>query len=174
MINLKNGDIFFVIHRDNTISKLIAWFMNFKYSHTGLIFEVTDKTLYTLETSDYEVTHQEFSQYINDPNVSFEIWRPKDLNDSEIQKILDSANQVRGKTYGFLQLISLALKDLFKRIRINIPNFIKAGVICCDVVIYGYMNSSIKELQIDPQSIDTKDLYDLMIKSGRFEKIVER
>lgn len=175
-MNLKSGDIFFVMHHDNRLSRLFAWFMKSRWSHTGLIFDVTDdaRRVYTLETSDFEVTHQEFYDYLKDPNVSLEVWRFTNLNDDEVGEILDAANSVRGRVYGYLQLLSLAVRDIGKRFHINIPNFLKIGVICCDVILYGYGKSKIKELNIDPRSIETEDLYKIISSNANALKIMEK
>jgi len=173
-MNFKPGDIFFVMHNGSKLSRLMAWFMQSKWSHSGLIYEPTDRTIYTLETSDYEVTHQDFNTYINDSTVNLEVWSPVSLSDSDRLAVTSAAVLVEGDVYGYLQLLSLGLKDSLKRLGIKISNLLQIGVICCDVVIYGYAASNMQELHIDPRSIDTQDLYEIVINSGKFIKVFEK
>lgn len=173
-MNLKPADIFFVIHKDNWISRMLAWFMESKWSHTGLVYEVTPNTIFTLETSDFEVTHQQLSDYLKDANVYIEIWSPVDLSDDERLAVVMEAAKQRKQIYGYLQLLSLGLRRVCMRVGIKIQNFFRQGVICCDVVLYGYQTSNILELHLDPESIDTQELYEKVTKSGKFTLVLAR
>lgn len=163
MEKFKPGDIFFINHHDNPLSKVIAWFMKSSFSHSGLILEQTSKRTYTLETSDYEVTQSLFEDYIDDPYVSIEVYRKEDLSDEEREDIMERALAVDNAGYGYLQLLSFAVKRLLKRVNISIPNIIRQGLVCCHVVLYGYQGSGIKELdKVDPENWDTQELYDFV------------
>src|SRR5574339_318080 len=104
-MELKPGDIGFVIHKDNWISKTIAWFMGSKWSHTAIILHPTDKRTYTIETSDFQVSIQIFEDYLKDTNIKMEIWSPS-LTDEERKIITNKALSHLGEIYGYLQLIS--------------------------------------------------------------------
>lgn len=168
------GDIFFLIHKQNLISKAIAWVMGSQWSHTGLIYEVTTERIYTLETTDFEVTHRQLSDYLGSDEVKMEIWTPIGIPFSEKIEIVNEANKKRGEVYGYLQLISFAVKRFFFLLGANIKNFFRQGVVCCGVVLYGYQKSSIKELHLDPESIDAEELYKIVSQCGKFAKIYEK
>jgi len=101
MIELKPGDVFFVMHHDNKISKLFGWFMKSRWSHCGIVYEVTPKTVFTLETTDFEVVHRQITDYLNDPFVEMEILRNDSIYKAELENIVNGANQVRGSLYAY-------------------------------------------------------------------------
>ena len=149
--------------------------MQSKFSHSGLIYEQTDRCTYTLETSDFEVTQSRFEDYIEDPNVSIEVWSFADLSDDTR---IDIAERARHKCdnlrYGYLQLLSFAIKRLAHRIGITLPNFIRQGLVCCHVVLYGYQYAVSGPMnQVDPENWDTQELYDMVQRSGMI-KVYEK
>ena len=167
---IKKADIGFLIHRDNWMSRTIAWFMRSRWSHAFLIKHVTDEDVYTLETSDFEVTIGMLQLYVDDPNVELEIWSPKNIDDEERKRIVIESEKTYGTVYGYLQLVSFGIRCILKRFNIHIKNFIRQGMVCDHVVLYGYRISSIAKLRgIDPESIDSEELYQLVKSSDDFE-----
>ena len=131
---LEPGDIGFLMHHDNWISKAIAWFMGSKWSHTFIVLESAPDRVYTVETSDFEVVVHTLEEYINDPNVSFEIYRAKSLEKVQRNMISRESLKTLGETYGYLQLISLGVRCLLRRyFGIKINNFFRQGIVCCGV-----------------------------------------
>lgn len=168
---MKPADIGFILHQDNWISRVMAWVMGSQWSHSFIVIDTGTLDRYICETTDFEVTVSPFGRkYMMDPYVNMEIWSPIDMSEGErVQVSRGSVEQV-GTIYGYLQLVSFAIKRFLKRFGYNIPNFLRQGMVCDHVVLYGYTQSSIPGLQgIDPESIDTEDLYQLVKQSGRFE-----
>jgi len=172
---LRPGDIGFVMNNSRWISKAISWFMGSKWSHTFLVLEATEERVYLSETSDYEVWIGLLSEYKDDPNFSYIIYSPK-ISDEERNKIVTACLKNQGLTYGYLQLLSLGLRRLLMRIGIKIPNFIRMGLVCCAHVLYGYRHTSIPGFSnIDPESIDTEETYQLVLNNlDRFDKVEEK
>lgn len=169
-MELKTGDIIFVMHNDNLISKLIAKAMGSKWSHSALVYGNMNGRALLCETSDFEVTLNWFDRYLKDKNVSLEVYRHKDhynvINGNE-EVIQDMCDSILGKMYGYLQLISLGIRRLCK---LRIPNFIYSGLVCCHVVGYGL--NVIKDSGfdgIDPESFDTEEMYQMIKSKGWIE-----
>lgn len=166
-LDLKPGDIGFLMHHDNVISKIFRWAMGSKWSHSFLIHEVTDRHIYTSETSDFEVQIHLLDVYLTKKQLSLEIWRMNGL--TEAQRVAIAHNAVAknlGETYGYLQLVSLGLRILLRKIGLRIKNFIKQGIVCCGHVASGYHLTQIPGFMFDPEGIDTEELYRMMPKKG--------
>jgi hypothetical protein len=164
--NLKTGDIGFCMNHDNLISKVIAWFMKSNYSHSFIIYHVTDERVYILETSNYEVVISTLDKYIKDDDVTVTVFSPKNLSSERRKLIVKECEKYEWITYGYLQLISLGIRRLLMRINIKIKNFIRHNLVCNQLVLYGYSKfSNIKDFKIDPESIDTQELLELVMKS---------
>jgi hypothetical protein len=162
------GDIFFVKDKKSKLARVVAWFMDFEYSHSGLILEVTPERIYTCETSDFEVAFFPFSHYLYDPNIKMEVLRLPVAPAIGVEIAREAAKYQR-TVYGYLQLIvSFSIRELVRKVfRRTIPNFIRQGMVCCHVVLYGCKKSGIKELEeLDVESIQTKETYDLLKRCG--------
>lgn len=167
MNNIKKADIIFVITTDNWLSKLIAWVMGSRWSHAALIYHVCDQESYTLETNSREVIINPLSDHLANPNKELEIWRFEDLSKDDIDKICLKAFETFGLGYGYFQFISLGIKILLKKVGIRVPNFIRQGIVCNQVVNYGYTVSNIPGLGgSDPEALDTEDFYKLVKSCG--------
>jgi hypothetical protein len=159
---IRECDVFFIMHKDNLISKAIAGAMGFWASHSGIVKEVTRQGIYTVETTDFEVVIGDFNDYINGEQVEYEVWRLP-IKPTEFARIREMSEAQRGKIYGYLQLFSFGVRRLLMKFGIKIPNFFRQGLVCCHVVTYGFKNSSLKEFaDLDPESIDTKEMYDMI------------
>jgi hypothetical protein len=171
------GSIGFVLHRDNWISRVIAWFMGSKWSHSFLVYDNGRFGDYVVETTDFEVTISPTSKYLTDPNVSYEVYAPSlsgDLYEQE-KRIIMGAYPLIGMVYGYAQLFSLGVRRVFMKIGIRIPNFIRTGVVCCHVPLYGYVKSDMEILKdIDPESIDTEELYQIIKNHPRFKLVYSK
>jgi hypothetical protein len=167
MNNIKKGDIGFLMHHDNIISKTIAWFMQSKWSHSFIIADVIDDRIYILETSDFEVTFGYLERYLNDPHCSMEIYSFDSLTEAKRTDMVQHAiNLYFGSVYGYLQLISLGIRRLLGRIGIKIKNFFRQGVVCCGVPMSALSITTILPFtNMDPESKDTQEFYE-MIKTS--------
>lgn len=174
----KQGDIVFVMHHGNKISRVIAWFMQSNFSHSAIVCsESFFGNILLTETSDFEVMNNTLDRYIKDENVSIEIYRDDSISDQERHFIaLESFKQV-GNLYGYLQLISFAIRNIIKRItKKTIRHFIRQGQVCCSVIGYSYQNALGNAHwlgRIDPESYETEELRQLCIKNN-LRKIYEK
>lgn len=175
-MEFKPADVGFCITHTNWVSRAIAWFTGSKWSHAFLVKEITPKHTYIQETNSFCVTIDYLESHIINPDQSIEIWSPIDISDSEREEIVEEAYiKTYGYVYGYMQLISFGIRRLLMRIGIKINNFFRQGVVCDHVVSYGYKKSSIPELtNIDPESIDSEELYQIVITCGKFKKIYEK
>jgi len=160
-MQFQKGDIGFVMHHDNRISRAIAWFMGSKWSHTTLVIDVGERT-YLSETSDYEVTIGWIERYILDPQVSMEVYRLPDLSDAEKLEIVSRALSQQERLYPYWQFISLGLRGLLKKVGIHIGNYMPWGYDCSEHVAYALVKTHYPELQKDPQDQDTEDFYQIV------------
>jgi hypothetical protein len=157
---LNKGDIGFIIHKKNILSKTIAWFMKSRWSHSFLVMGQWEHKTMLLETSDFEVVISTIDPYLNNPKVDVEIYRSKTIGYNDSFKIRDEGFKIVKTIYGYPQLISLGIRRLLMRIGIKIPNFFRFGMVCCAVPIYGHRVAKSSELYgLDPESIDTEELY---------------
>lgn len=169
------GDIGFLMHHDNVISKAISGAMGSKWSHAFLVREHTLDWCYLIETTSFEVVTGDLDVYLEDPNVSLEIWRYQGLSDSQRMTIVKNARKHLGEIYGYLQLFSLGLRRLMRAlIGWEIKNLIRSGLVCCHVVFYGYFGSNVPLLGVlDPEGYDTEELYEIIQRIG-FVKVMEK
>jgi hypothetical protein len=154
----KPGDIGFV-HNGALISKIISFCMGSKWSHSFLVLGDVHGTMMVIETSDYEVTISPLDRYLDGRPVA--IYRNESLTDEDTSNICKKALPLLGTTYGYAQLISFGIRELLRKFGININNFIRAGLVCCAVPLYAYEAI----LGIDPESIQTEELYQIIKKS---------
>jgi len=161
--SLMAGDIGFVFHTGNPISRLIAWFMKSRFSHSFLVYgTLRDQTL-VVETSDFEVVISTFDRYLADPRCRIEVYRPTTPGKPQRDLAARHASELLGTTYGYLQLLSLGLRRILRRLGVRIPNFIRQGVVCTAVPLYGWHGLGLPVLsQIDPESIDTEELHHIL------------
>jgi hypothetical protein len=168
---LKPGDIGFAVPTDAWFSKAIAKFMGSKWSHTFLVAGELNGETVNIETSDYEVYCAPVRHYTESAR-EIEVWAPVGLNDSQRADIVSKGTRLIGQTYGYLQLLSLGLRRVLMRLGIRIPNFIRQGLVCCAVPIYGYKDTGIHPIgMIDPESIDTEELYQIVARSPYFKRV---
>lgn len=145
--------------------------MGSNWSHSFIVIDPDEDRTYISETSSFEVWINYLEMYDKDPNAEYIIYSPK-ISDEERMLIVEKAMETHGKTYGYAQLFSLGVRALLRKINIRIGNFIRWGLVCCHTVLYGYTHSSISGLRgIDPESIDTEELYQLVLKSGSFDVV---
>lgn len=169
---IRPGDVFFLMHHDNLISKVLAWFMRSRWSHSGMIIEVA-KSTYVCETSDYEVTVGRLDRYLTDPNVTMEVWTPIEMTDEDREMVVNRCLENVETLYGYLQLISFGIRALLARVGIKIKNFIKQGYVCNENVLSGYVLSKATPFYgIDPKSIETQEMYVAVVGSGKFKRVM--
>lgn len=154
----KPGDIGFV-HNGAVISKIISWAMESKWSHSFVVIGEVHGVMMVLETSDYEVTIGPLSRYLDGRPLS--IYRLEELDEDERSIVCIKGLNLLGSKYGYAQLISLGIRRLLRKFGININNFIRSGLVCCAVPLYAYEFI----LGVDPESIDTEDLFQKIKKS---------
>ena len=162
------GDIFFIMSTDNRLSRWIAWFMDSKFSHSGMILEETARRIYTCETSDLEVAYFDLEHYLNDTTIVLEVLRlPVRLETGE--EMAAEATKYARTIYGYLQLFfSFSIRELIRKVfRRIVPNFIRQGMVCCHVILYACKKSGIQRLEEqDPEGIQTQETYELLKKCG--------
>jgi len=170
-LDFQPADVFFLIHSKNDISKAIAKVTGSRWSHAGMIMEIGVFATYTIETCDFNVWTNHFEKYLTDQWVEMEVFRPKrELPMKE--QIVKAAQKTHGTIYGFLQFISLGIRARISRL---IPNFIRQGIVCNQVVLSGLTVSDIPGFQgIDPESMDQEELYKLVKNSPDFELVFEK
>ena len=174
-MRLKRGDLFFIMHHDSGISKLIAWAMSSQWSHCGLIYDVSEMHDYTLETNSYCVTHGTMRDYINNPNVTIEVYRP--ICDQQMLDygVEEARHKLFGAVYGYFQLLSLGIRRLFMQFKFKINNFIRQSVVCCHVVGYAYKAARVIGFEsIDPEGFDTEELYQKVKASNHFRQVFKK
>jgi len=54
---------------------------------------------------------------------------------------------------------------------IKIKNIVRSGLVCCAVPLYAYQKSNTNLASIDPESIDTEELYRVILNSKEWENI---
>lgn len=168
----KPADIVFIMHHDSWVSRVIAWFMQSKWSHSALIFYVGAYEVFTTETNELCVKHGTLSKYLDDPNCSLEIWSPN-LSIEFRKSVAERSKYWIDSAFGWLQLISLGIRRLLMRIGIKIPNLIRQGMVCDHVILYSYGNT-IDSFPEDKESIDTEELYQIVKNCGMFSKVYEK
>lgn len=161
---MKTGDIGFIIHNDNKLSKVIAWFMGSKWSHTFIVLEETSLGYLICETSDYEVKYSFLGKYLDDPNVDMEIYSLGDVDNE--QMVYDNCQKIDGQLYGYLQLFSFGVRSLLSRIGIKIDNFVFQGIICCQVAYEAVKGTSI-EIKMPKNKFQTEELFEYCKKNGK-------
>lgn len=165
---LKPGSILFVRWYNNPISNLIAWFMKSEWSHCAYVLGECNGITKLAETTDFEVTNTSFNKY-NNVNCSLEVWEP--IEEVDTKKMCQELTKIEGTLYGYLQLLSLGLRRLLFRIGIKIPNLIRQGSVCTAVPIFAYQTQ--KHIRcissLDPESIDTQELYEIIQKNQEFK-----
>jgi hypothetical protein len=161
------GDAFFVMN-PGRLPRLIAWFMDSKFSHCGMVLEQTGQRVYTCETSDFEVAYFDLAHYLGDPKVRMVILRLPVVDYRAVEMACEAASHQR-TIYGFAQLIfSLSVRELIRKLtRRVIPNFLRQGMVCCHVVLYGCRKSGIPRLEMqDPEGLQTQETHDLLLQCG--------
>jgi hypothetical protein len=164
---LKPGDIGFIYHPGNPISRLIAWVMGSRWSHTFLVIEQTPDRTYTCETTDYEVSVGYLERYFDEPGARIAIYRKAiPLTAAESQLAVKEALSHFETLYGYLQLFSLGLRRVLLRLfKLRINNFIRVGMVCTAVPIYAYRAAGIAPFfALDPEALDTQDLFEMIDK----------
>jgi hypothetical protein len=171
--NLKQGDIVFSFRKDNLLSRLIAWFTRSRFSHVSIVHLVGDGYCVISEATIIGIRFNLIDYYLENTKISVEVWNLPGLTDTTRKTIVDSAyNLNKNESYGFLQFFSYAIRALLKKMKINIKNFIRQGVVCNQYVAYGYKKSGISWFDmIDPEAIDQEDFYRLIQKIG-FKKVL--
>ena len=176
------GDIGFVMHWDNPMSKVIAWVLSLgakdrsvRISHSFGIIGSWLGYHWCAETSDFQMGLNVLDRYEKDPHCSIEIWRHPDILEEDHVQLISQGIGLTGHLYAYLQMISMLVRRLFKLFGIEISNFITLGAgVCCSVPLYMHQNVPSSPLrEIDPESIDTMDLRELLISSG-FKLVYEK
>jgi len=168
---LGTGDIGFLIHKDSWMSRVIAWFMGSRWSHTFLVVEKGVFCTWVSETTETIICTGILNNYLDDIEVEMEIFRPK-ITPGEKHKVVERCLENHGKWYAYIQFISQGIRLLLKKIGIKIPNFLPYGLQCNSHVLTGYCLTSIPGLEgIVPQSVDTEELYQIVRSSEYFERV---
>lgn len=173
-MKLLPGDIGFIMHHDNPISKAIAWFMGSKWSHSFLVKESAEQDTYLIETSDFHVTIGTLEAYLKDANVSMVIFSP-DATEEQRLNMIAAAKPHIGTVYGYFQLLSFALRAILGWVGIKIGNFIRMGEVCTATPLRAMatLKQYPKTYNMDPESIHTEEFYQLLLEQG-LAKVLEK
>ena len=167
---IQNGDICFTMKHDDWASRVIAWFMRSKWSHSFLFGDISQTRRFIIQANQFECAWGNFKQFQDDPHVSYEVWSPIGASQALREKVVDKVEAEVGECFGWLQFISWSIHCLFERIGWEIPNFIRQGWVCDELVLAGANLYPVLK-GIDPKSIHTQDLYKIVSQSGGFEKV---
>ena len=174
MDHLRPGDVGFIIHHDNWISRAIGWFTQSRWSHVFLVVEKGRYVTYLSETCDFNVWIGYLEKNLKSPYTEIEIYTP-DISDDMRGVVVKRCLENTGELYGWFQFISLGIRGLLKRIGIRIPNFIRQGIVCNQHVMYGYTLTDIEGISgVDPESMDQEDFYQMVKNNKRFRKIFSK
>ena len=158
----KPGQVVFVMHNDSTLSKIIARSMGSQWSHSAVVYGSHRGKTLLCETSDVQVNLNYLERYIADPMCSVEVLEKSDLVLSDT--FYTTCENMLGQMYGYLQLLSLGIRLLFKR---KVKNFIRSGLVCCHVIGYSLGEAEGSGINgVDPESFDTEELYQMLKKAG--------
>lgn len=161
------GDVVFVYHKNNIISKLMAKIMGSNWSHCAVVYAIYEDRVLLCETSDWQVNLNWYDRYELDENCSLEVLRhPLADFTKQHNKLQDNCDIILGSIYPYIQLLSLGIRCLLKR---KIKNFIKWNFVCCHVVRQAFdnvPNSDISELE--QKSFDTEELYQYLINNKKW------
>jgi len=159
---IQRGDIIFVMHHDNKLSKLFAWFMMSDWSHCGIFADVGSFDEYIHETSDTQTKVGLFSLYENDPNCSFVVVRVPGITPAA----MDKAAQYHNKLYGYVRLLGAAVRCLAKRIGFkSFPMIWKVGGPLCMMLPHAALKV-VYDGMPSVGDIDTQDLYLWCLEHG--------
>lgn len=166
------GDIFFVVTARNNgitgfMSRLIAKCMGSRWSHTAVVIDPA----HTVETNATRVHVNAIVDHTENLNKDYEVYRPTYLPPEEANIIMQSSLDLvnAGTKYSYMQMLALGLRLLFNR---KIPCLWPWGYVCEGVVLEGYSKTSIPELSgMKHYSVDTEELYQIIINSSRFQRI---
>ena len=161
----KSGDIGFVMNKA-VISKIIAKFMGSRWSHSFMVVGKINGVTMIIETTDFEVIISPIDEYLDGRDLV--VFRNKKVKSKQIAK--QSFKLVKTR-YGYLQLLSLGLRRLLMKVGIKIKNVVRSGLVCCAVPLYAYQKSDTDLAAIDPESIDTEELYQVILNSRQWKQI---
>jgi hypothetical protein len=161
---LSPGDIGFVMHNENFISKVFARVMKSKFSHCFVVVGRVGEQAILCETTDFEVVLSTADKYALDKNCSVVVFSNNSLNTSEVSTLIKNASALQGTMYGYLQLVSLLLRRLLLRLKIEIKSFIKKDIVCYQVVVKAFKDTKCHVKNFDIQKGDTEDLYQYCLK----------
>jgi hypothetical protein len=170
---ISTGCIGFAMWNNNRISKIMSWFMQSQWSHSFYIWGFYGPYTILAETTDFEITKSTLDKY-NNENAMLEIWEP--ISDINPLSMAAHGQYLEGQVYGYLQLISLGIRRILMRFGIKINNFFRVGAVCTAVpIVHSNMEPGIKCLyRLDPESIDTEELYQLVKNSGEYRMIYKK
>jgi hypothetical protein len=171
---IHTGYIGFVKHHDSKLSKIIAWFMKSRWSHTFLVLGEMRGVRIASETSDFHVNYAPIDRYFKDPECEIAIYAI-DLNEGEKDAIVECAGNHYGETYGYLQLLSFAIRAALAKIGIKIPNFFRQGLVCTAVPLYAFNDAGLPHFKdIAPESIHTEELFQLVSSKYKLSEMKNR
>jgi hypothetical protein len=171
---IQTGDVLFIMHHDNRLSRLIASAMGSRWSHSARVYEPGTRNAYVIETSDLETTFGDVRKYLEDREVEMEVWRPEVPAQLQ-ERSMDRGRYLIGGVYPVWQFISLGIRRLLRRIKVMIGNFLPIGYVCDQVVLYTLTDMPGTSFHgVDPQSMDTEDMYQQLVKDSAFKLVYSK
>lgn len=173
----KPADVVFVMHENNKLSKIIAWFMRSKWSHSALVSTIIFNRWFLTETSDVQVYGNFLDKYLNDPECSVMVLRDPNLTEQEREDIGKASTKQYGILFGFIQLPAFAIREIIFRIfKKQVKPFWQSGQVCCHVISYAFrdaLGNSHFLGRIEPESFHTEELYQMLLRNG-FQIVFEK
>ena len=173
---IQPGDVVFIMHHDSKLSKLIAWFMRSKWSHSALVVDVSESgEIWLSETTDTQIAHGRFSSYLNDPACTLEVLSPIGVSRADLFAGIAEAENNTGRIYAYWQLLSLAVVCIGERLGLRLPNVLPFGFVCNSHVLDAVQAYPIAPLHgVKPQSIHTERMYSLMRGASSWRTVFEK
>lgn len=158
---VRPGDAVFVARRGDLLSDAIAGAMGTWAAHMALVVGVSNGVAFTCETNDFGVVCGTLNRYLDDPKYRCEVYSP-DLSEADGRRVAQAALGHWGELYPYPQLASLGLRDLLRRVGIQIRNLYRDGLVCDQLAVVAYQAAVDKPLfsGVDAKEMDTRDVYE--------------
>jgi len=168
----KRGVIGFATNNHSQISKIIRWFTKSKWSHTFVITDVFMDRVYLMEANAGGTDFRTWREYSNPAVVPTELWQPM-ANAPAVDAALAKAQErFEGVTYGYFELLGIAMKILAAKMGLRFHDPIEQGAICSQVVWFYLQELFPKEFgDLDEHSVSPEDLHRIVSTSINFRRI---
>ena len=151
------GNLILVKH-DDFISKFIRWYTKSEFNHVGLFID--DNNIIEAG-SRCGVRKIKFNYYKNkksNKELDFSIYKVKNLNEEQKERMKNFALKEVGISYDFLQFICVGIFYIFGKLRKLEPIDLH-GWICSELIAENFYEVGIKfQEDVDPDNITPTDI----------------